>query len=184
MDERVTLRGTWKFGSYGGPLLFTGGPRDDYLELRADEQRWPGPFKDTALSLPGYLSLKSFADGHGLGILRLHIGGDPPYGEPAEARMQRLTELLADSVLPDLQWENGYLLLATVPMLERHPSPPLVPEESASTWEGALEAPNEIGGAQEDLIVACQVIHPPVLKQFTQRGGRCGVGEARGEGFP
>ena len=38
MPERVMLKGTWRFGSYGGTLAFTGGPRDDYLELRADEQ--------------------------------------------------------------------------------------------------------------------------------------------------
>lgn len=151
MDERVTLRGTWKFGQYAGGLLFTGGPRDDYLELRAEEeQSGQKPYESVALSLPDDLSLKSFADGYGLGILRLLIAGDPSQGKPAEERMHRLAGLLADSVLPDLRWENGCLTLATLPVLEHHPGQSPGSGEASVVGGTTPETPEELVGAPDD----------------------------------
>ena len=149
MPERVMLRGTWRFGSYGGTIAFTGGPRDDYLELRADEQYWPAALKEVDLYLPGDLSLKSFADGRGLGILRLLTGGSASIGQPAEERLRTLTDLLAD-VLPGLRWNNDCLVLATVQMPERHSGPARISSEPSATRLAALLSPEPVVGAQED----------------------------------
>ncbi|MGI8553142.1 MAG: hypothetical protein ACR2PL_20500, partial [Dehalococcoidia bacterium] len=141
------LRRTWRCGAYGGTLAFRAGPRDDYLELRADEQAWPEALKEVDLYLPGDLSLKSFADGRGLGILRLLTGGSASIGLlSAEERLRRLTELLAD-VLPGLRWENECLVVATVRMPERHSGPARISSEPSATRLAALETPEPVVGA-------------------------------------
>ncbi len=149
MPERVKLRGTWRFGPHGGSLAFTGGPRDDYLELRAAEQDWPEALKEVDVYLPGDVSLKSFADGRGLGILRLLTGGSASIGQPAEERLRTLTELLAD-VLPGLRWDNDCLVLATVLMTERQSGHARISSEPSATRLAALETPERVVGAQED----------------------------------
>ena len=102
--------------------------------------------------LAGDLSLKSFADGRGLGsILRLLTGGSASIGQPAEERLRTLTDLLAD-VLPGLRWNNECLVLATVPMPERHPGPARISSEPSARRLAALETLERVVGAQEDLL--------------------------------
>lgn len=150
MHERVMLRRTWRCGAYGGTLAFTAGSRDDYLELRANEQDWPEALKEVDVYLPGDLSLKSFADGRGLGILRLLTGAGASIGLlSAEERLRTLTELLAD-VFPGLRWENECLVLASVRMPERHSGPARISSEPSATRLAALETPERVVGAQED----------------------------------
>ncbi len=147
MPARVTLSGTWKFGPYAGTLWFTGGPRDDYLELRPDGMNWPETLKNVDLSLPGDLSLKSFADGQGLGILRLLIGGESSHDQLAGERMATLTELLAHTVLPDLRWEHARLVLAAVPTLNQQVDTPFGCTGSSIRQERAEES---VGVQDED----------------------------------
>jgi len=119
------------------------------MELRADEQDWPEALNGVDLYLPSEVSLKSFADGRGLGILRLLIGGRASIGQPAEERLRTLTELVVD-VFPGLRWDNECLVLVAVRVPEPQPGPARISNERSATRLVASETPERVVGAHED----------------------------------
>jgi len=103
MTGRRQIHGRWTRPPVCGRFVFSAGPHDDYLELDCENGLLPPPSARADSPLVASIAFEEFAEGRGLGVLRL-IDSHTRLGEAAAAdRLRDLGRQLA-ARLPGLRF--------------------------------------------------------------------------------